>query len=99
MGEPGAPGGGQRRGVCRLVRQICVRLERNTGALLWKYETGNDVNSSPAVVNGMVYIGSDDGNLYAFGLPSEQMSEKFSPPQRPDPARLTPNWSLQPVRH
>ena len=33
------------------------------------------------------------GYLYAFGLPNQQMSEKFSPPERPDPARLTPNWS------
>ena len=26
------------------------------------------VDSSPAVVNGVVYVGSDDGNVYAFGL-------------------------------
>jgi glucose dehydrogenase len=25
-------------------------------------------SSSPTVVNGMVYVGSGDGNLYAFGL-------------------------------
>ncbi len=72
-------------------------LNASTGALLWKYRTGGpEVESSPAVVNGMLYIGSDDGNLYAFGLPNQQMSEKFSPPERPDPARLTPDWSLQP---
>ncbi len=72
-------------------------VEASTGALLWKYKTGGpEVESSPTVVNGMLYIGSDDGNLYAFGLPSQQMTEKFSPPERPDPALLTPNWSLQP---
>jgi len=54
------------------------------------------VRPSPAIANGMVYIGSDDGYLYAFGLPSEQMSETFSPPERPDPSLLTPDWSLQP---
>jgi outer membrane protein assembly factor BamB len=27
------------------------------------------VDSSPAVANGTVYIGSDDNNVYAFGLP------------------------------
>ncbi len=70
-------------------------LEASTGALLWSYATGGPIES-PTVVNGMVYIGSFDGNVYAFHLPSEQMSEKFSPPQRPDPARLTPNWGLQP---
>lgn len=33
-------------------------------ALLWKYTTiGYEVYSSPAVLNGVVYIGSDDGNI------------------------------------
>jgi len=73
-------------------------LDAQTGALLWKYITGSPITSSPAVVNGMLYIGSWDGNLYAFGLPDQQMSDKFSPPERADPARLTPNWALQPNR-
>jgi outer membrane protein assembly factor BamB len=64
-------------------------LNASTGALLWKYPAGG--SDSPAVVNGMVYIGT-----LAFGLPGQQMSEKFSPPERPDPARLTPDWTLQP---
>jgi len=71
-------------------------LNAGTGQLLWKYTTGAGIVSSPAVVNGMLYIGSSDNNFYAFGLPQQEMSEKFSPPERPDPARLTPNWPLQP---
>ena len=75
-------------------------LNASSGSLLWKYTMGVETNvSSPAVVNGVVYVGSTDyagANFYAFGLPNQQMSEKFSPPERPDPARLTPNWSLQP---
>ncbi len=71
-------------------------LDASTGAFLWKYAAENVIRSSPAVANGMVYVASDDGNVYAFGLPNQKMSEKFSPPERPDPARLTPNWSLQP---
>ncbi len=70
-------------------------LAASTGALIWKYPIGNPLACSPAAVNGMVYVGCS-GDLYAFGLPNQQMSEKFSPPQRPDPARLTPNWSPQP---
>lgn len=66
-------------------------LNPDTGALLWKYRAGSTY-SSPTVVNGMLYISSDDMNFYAFGLPSQQMSEKFSPPERPNPVRLTPNW-------
>ena len=30
-------------------------------------QTGHWFYSSPAVVNGVVYTGCDDGNVYAFG--------------------------------
>jgi len=39
---------------------------RPEGVLLWNYTTGGRVTSSPAVVNGVVYVGSQDRNLYAF---------------------------------
>ena len=51
-----------------------------------------------AVVNGMVYLGSDDGNLYAFGLHNQQRSDRFRLPERPDPALLLPNGSLPPKK-
>jgi eukaryotic-like serine/threonine-protein kinase len=38
--------------------------------IVWHHATGKTVegiNSSPAVSNGVVYIGSDDGRLYALG--------------------------------
>ena len=38
--------------------------------ILWRHATGSSregVNSSPAVTGGVVYIGSDDGRLYALG--------------------------------
>jgi len=34
--------------------------------LSWKASTGLFISTSPAVVNGIVYIGSEDGHLYAF---------------------------------
>jgi len=37
-------------------------------SLKWSYMTSGYVYSSPAVANGVVYVGSDDGNVYAFGL-------------------------------
>ncbi len=37
-----------------------------TSNLLWSYPTGGAVYSSPAIVNGVVYVGSDDGNVYAL---------------------------------
>jgi hypothetical protein len=30
------------------------------GQLLWRYQIGSDVTSSSAVVNGVVYVGSND---------------------------------------
>jgi outer membrane protein assembly factor BamB len=38
----------------------------SNGQLLWNYTTGGSVESSPAVANGVVYVGSWDGNLYAL---------------------------------
>ena len=35
----------------------------------WAFQTGNNVESSPTVDNGIVYVGSRDQNLYAFALP------------------------------
>jgi eukaryotic-like serine/threonine-protein kinase len=35
---------------------------------LWSYTTGSFVDSSPSIVNGMLFIGSEDRNVYAFGL-------------------------------
>ncbi len=39
---------------------------RITGAPQWSSATGLDVYSSPAVANGVVYVGSNDNKLYAF---------------------------------
>jgi len=36
------------------------------GHQVWNYTTGNWIASSPAVENGMVYIGSEDGHVYAI---------------------------------
>ena len=36
----------------------------------WTATTGVSIYSSPSIVNGVVYIGSGDSNLYAFHLPN-----------------------------
>jgi len=38
--------------------------------LKWKYQTGDRVQSSPAVVDGVLYAGSWDGYLYAINATS-----------------------------
>jgi parallel beta-helix repeat protein len=41
-------------------------LNATNGAFLWSYTTGNSVTSSPAVVDGRVYVGSLDNRVYAL---------------------------------
>ena len=43
----------------------------------WTFHTSGRVISSPAVSNGMVYVGSTDGNLYAVDLESGAQKWKF----------------------
>jgi outer membrane protein assembly factor BamB len=42
-------------------------LNISTGEIIWNYTTFGEVSSSPSIVNGKVFIGSDDGVVYAFG--------------------------------
>jgi len=39
-------------------------------SLLWSFKTGGPVKSSAAIVDGHVFIGSGDGNVYALDLAS-----------------------------
>jgi eukaryotic-like serine/threonine-protein kinase len=41
-------------------------LDAESGALRWKFKTGNVVHASPAVANDTVYIGSWDSYFYAL---------------------------------
>jgi len=36
--------------------------------LLWKFKTGGEVKSSPAINDGLVFVGSADANVYAIDL-------------------------------
>jgi len=44
-----------------------------------EYTTGGYVVSSPAVAGGMVYIGSYDGDVYAFGEPASPVRGVYVP--------------------
>jgi outer membrane protein assembly factor BamB len=35
-------------------------------AEIWRFQAGGHINSEPAIVGGVLYVGSDDGNLYAL---------------------------------
>jgi outer membrane protein assembly factor BamB len=51
-------------------------LNASTGALLWRYTT--EEFSSPAVANGVVYIGSGDNNVYALNASTGALLWKYT---------------------
>jgi eukaryotic-like serine/threonine-protein kinase len=44
----------------------------------WTFHTHGEVISSPAILNGVVYVGSNDGNLYAIDQQTGLQKWKFS---------------------
>ena len=59
-----------------------TKLKATAGVKLWEFETGRDVVSSPAIgSDGTVYVGSDDGKLYAI------KTESLGPTKSPRPMR------------
>ena len=44
----------------------------------WKFQTGGEVISSPALAGGVVYVGSNDGRLYAIDEASGVLKWKFA---------------------
>ncbi|MFC1859583.1 PQQ-binding-like beta-propeller repeat protein [Thermodesulfobacteriota bacterium] len=61
------------------------------GTLLWEYDTSGDILSTPAVSGNSVYVGSDDGKLYAFDVESgtEIWSYDTGAPVRSSPAVIS----------
>jgi len=55
-----------------------IRAETNLdGTLKWKFKTEGGIDSSPAIgQDGTIYVGSDDGNLYAIN-PNGTLKWKF----------------------
>jgi outer membrane protein assembly factor BamB len=41
-------------------------LRRNDGGIAWRFEAGDRVWTSPAVVGGRIYFGSHTGSIYAL---------------------------------
>jgi outer membrane protein assembly factor BamB len=75
-------------------------LNASTGALLWSYATGGTVSTRPAIANGMVYVGSNDNNVYAFSLTGGARGRGVSAEQEaasnaPDLRTLRPDFHLK----
>jgi eukaryotic-like serine/threonine-protein kinase len=48
--------------------RVFTAHDAGTGAIVWRKDV-QSYSSSPVVVNGMVYVGSFNGKVSAFGLP------------------------------
>ena len=58
-------------------------LNAATGALKWKFKTGDVVHASPAIADGVVFIGSWDSYFYALDAASGAMKWKFKTGEDP----------------
>ena len=62
-------------------------FDASSGAEIWNYSTGVDVGSSPAVADGVVYVGSagnslaalDEGKVYALNATNGNKIWSFTP--------------------
>lgn len=59
-------------------------LDAGTGALRWKFQTGDVVHSSPAIADGSLFIGSWDGYLYALDAVTGKEKWRFKTGQDAD---------------
>ena len=62
--------------IALLALCLCLPLagadKKKPGTVLWEFETGGDVYSSPAIgSDGTVYVGSHDKKLYAIKTDSK----------------------------
>jgi outer membrane protein assembly factor BamB len=59
-------------------------LDAVTGALRWKFKTGDVVHASPAIVDGKVYVGSWDSYFYALDATTGAEIWRFKTGEDPD---------------
>lgn len=59
-----------------------------TDNILWTFETDSYIASSPAVVDGVVYIGSDDYTLYAIDAETGNLKWKYRARNTTSPTRV-----------
>ncbi|HEY2861742.1 MAG TPA: PQQ-binding-like beta-propeller repeat protein [Terracidiphilus sp.] len=52
-------------------------LDAATGALKWRFATGDVVHASPAIADGMLFIGSWDSNFYALDVSTGKEMWRF----------------------
>ena len=67
----------QFRGTARLAG-VSAATPPATLTLLWTYDAGEVIDSSAAIVDGVVYVGGGDGDLIALDLESGMLRWKYA---------------------
>ena len=66
-------------------------LDAGDGSRLYSFKTNAPIFAAPSVASGMIFTGSSDGSVYAFGLPNPP------PPVPPADANCPAGWICQDV--
>ncbi|MFB0525477.1 MAG: PQQ-binding-like beta-propeller repeat protein [Phycisphaerae bacterium] len=88
---PAEAGGGwpMFRGGQRLLGRAPGTLP-DSMTLVWKFKTEDQIKSSPAIYDGLVFIGSSDANIYAIDLASPPEAEQVWAYQTGDAVEASP---------
>jgi eukaryotic-like serine/threonine-protein kinase len=58
-------------------QSVLYAADTKTQQHLWQFQTGAEIESSPVILDGVVYFGSDDGYLYALDEATGHLEWKF----------------------
>jgi len=47
-------------------KDMLYLINGNDGSSVWQYDLDSFITTSPSIANGMVFIGAQNGKLYAF---------------------------------
>jgi outer membrane protein assembly factor BamB len=64
--------------VGSMIGHSIYAFRTSDGQLVWQYSTGDYVNSSPAIYGNAVYVGGNDGYLYALDSATGGLRWKFN---------------------
>ena len=53
-------------GLAGIVGSTPVTAQSSGGDIDWEFDTGAEIHSSPTIVGSFVYVGNDDGSVYAL---------------------------------